>query len=426
MPPLLSERFLSIIVVNSPCLPFEHLPLLVSALNQQSSQNFNTYWIEQSGDISELQALLQNEAQFSWQLLHPGLNYPVLDDVICWELIRPFAEIMESANIAPYFTYLHKECLPRTDFVAELEQRLPELAREYGAEFIAALHQLRSPLQLQDLSADWPKQLSEASGRVWKSREAYIPYCQNHPAVWEQNWSEDAFVMPTALARRLHLYSGVRSRLYFQDMFNILAWLPDKPYCQNIRWLRLRDAVIYHLQHPRLFKEYSRHFLDHVREHPEIFGHLALYDMAHSPYGYHEPFQQGQRIEAPGLLNFFYGVVLKSERGTLQIWSRELDGLHHLDPEDLPLLKLSAEQRFEASAKLSRESQTALQVWQQSFQDWRHFSTVEKENFEQEGIRLWLQLQQELAGQIRVHYQSLKQGQIYRHLGDYPRPLTKP
>ena len=62
-------------------------------------------------------------------------------------------------------------------------------------------------------------------------------------------------------------------------MFNILAWLPEKSYCQNIHWLRLRDSVIYHLQHPREFAEYSRSFLDAIKAHPEVFGHMAYFDM---------------------------------------------------------------------------------------------------------------------------------------------------
>lgn len=412
------KPLLSLIIVNQPQLPDRHLELLIANLNAQQPQWFNTFWVEQGLDARPLQQLLQQSAHFPWKLLHPGQHHPQLGEVICWELTSSFAEIIADPEIAPFYSYLHKECLPDSQLMHVLAIHLPTLSARYGDDFICALHQLRSPLQLHELPFQHSLPLLEQTGGdVWKARLPYALYRQQHPDVWEAPWEEDAFVIPTALARRLELYSAVACPLYFQDMFNILAWLPEKPYCQSVHWLRLRDAVIYHLQHPRHFQEYSREFLDQVREKPEVFGHLALYDMAHSLYGYHEPFQAGKRQEAPGMLNFFYGVVLKSERGTLGLWSLFLDAMQFCPQADLPCLTLQADVHLACTDLLSDTSQQAINAWQQLFQQQTDSVSC---LVEQEGLRLWLSLQQELRTHCQLHYHSPYYKKLFTHFRDYP------
>ena len=60
----------------------------------------------------------------------------------------------------------------RPDFVSTLSALLPQLEQDYGSDFICALHQLRSPLQVTQLPTEaWMAKLQAHGGVVWKSRE---------------------------------------------------------------------------------------------------------------------------------------------------------------------------------------------------------------------------------------------------------------
>lgn len=412
---------LSFLIVDSPLLEAAYLPLQIEALNRQQSQDFNVFWIHQGPDPEPLRRLLQAQARFGWQLLHAGADYPLVAGVICWELLRPFAAALHAPEIAPYFSYLHKECLPAPDFVASLARLLPELAGRYGQDFVAACHQLRSPLTRRALSGDFMPQLAAAGGHVWKAR---LPYDRaTIPAIAEQPWAEDAFVMPSALARELALFTAPRSRLWFLDLFNILPPLAQRPWARQIRWLRLRDPVIYHLAHPRAFREYSRDFLAAVRQRPDLFGHLGLYDIAFQGQAYDEPFIAGKRLVDLGRLGLFYGAAVRSQRGSASLWALELDAWHHRNDPELPELRL-APGGLEASSQalpgpLDPALAEALAIW--AGESPADYPAALAHLYEAEGRRLWLRLQQALAGRCRVSYTSALHGKSYAHWREYPQ-----
>ena len=45
--------------------------------------------------------------------------------------------------------------------------------------------------------------------------------------------------MSTALAREYKFFSAVDRPLFFQDVFDIFPYFGDKPYTQNLRWVRI-------------------------------------------------------------------------------------------------------------------------------------------------------------------------------------------
>lgn len=323
MPPLIT-----LIIVYHDQIVSEHLGFLMNALNRQSHQGFNTFWIDQTADSEALWSALKAQAEFEWHLL--PTQHPTLASVRCWELHSPFAFLLEHPAMGKWFSYLHLECLPETDLIAQLSGLLPEIEAQYGLEVICMLHQLWCDLEVRDLHPRYYlEQLRLSEPKLWERKIPYSRYKQSLSfAYWEYRWEEDAFIMPSALARDLQLYSAVREPLYFQDLFDIFEWLSLRPYGQRLRWIRMQDTILYHLRHPRPFKEFSREFLDAVREHPEIFGHLALYDVAQSELFYSETQELRALHQTNELLNQFYNQVRRSPRGTLSRWLYALDRVH--------------------------------------------------------------------------------------------------
>ena len=100
------------------------------------------------------------------------------------------------------------------------------------------------------------------------------------------------------------------------------------------------------------------------------------------------------------MLNFFYGMVLKSERGTLGLWSVALDAMHQLPDTSLPTIYLRADQPFKVS--VSEDLTRALQAWQQGFA--KEPELGQRQDFEYEGVRLWLCLSQALAQDYQLGF----------------------
>ena len=96
--------------------------------------------------------------------------------------------------------------------------------------------------------------------------------------------------------------------------------------------IHLGHPVIWHLNHPRPFYEYRREFLDAVRQRSELFGHLALYELAtdslnFAQFDYQENFAQGERIIADQLHQFVH-YMRYSPKGTVSLWQQSLHQLH--------------------------------------------------------------------------------------------------
>ena len=162
-------------------------------------------------------------------------------------------------------------------------------------------------------------------------------------AYYEYRWEDDAFAMSSDLARRLQLFSAVKLPLYFQDIFDIFEWMlrAKKPYAEAIRWIRIQDAVIYHLLHPRPFKEYSREFLDGVKDRADLFGHLSLYDLALTSASYHESEDLRKQSLTNKELNQIYNDVRWAQRGTVNLWLQALDQAHGLLNQENPEINKS-------------------------------------------------------------------------------------
>lgn len=330
MPPL------SLIIVHQPSLDPQHSALLIQALNAQSTRNFNTFWLDQS-PRQTLYSLLQEQADFTWHYCAPP--YPVLADVVCWELLQAFEQFMRSPEFGPHWSYLHMECLPDPRFCTQLIELLPELERQYAQDWIGMLYQLRSPLSLQDLLNSTPEvhsaraltELQLRGGQIWATGEP-IDALQFEPrAYFSSSWQEDAFVMPTALTRRLKLFSAPLKPLYFQDVFDIFEMLSRYDLGIPLQWLRLTEPRIYHLQHPRAFHELRRPFLDALARQPRHFEHTAWLDLARSDWAYYE----SQDIRASGWtppeLYRIYERVRYGERGTFTLWFRAVLDAHGID-----------------------------------------------------------------------------------------------
>src|SRR5690606_16365004 len=120
--------------------------------------------------------------------------------------------------------------------------------------------------------------LSELS--LWLEHSLHYQLPQDHDYYWRRAayWSENAFLMPTALALETGLFSAPRRPLYFQDVFDIFNYLADRPYWRKIPLLQLPASIIYHLQHLRAFEEYSQGFLAQIRQRPDLFAGFSIYD----------------------------------------------------------------------------------------------------------------------------------------------------
>lgn len=320
----------SLIIVYHDQISNLHLQFLIDALNQQHNKQFNCFWIDQTPDPAHLYQALSQHAQFSWYLFQT--DYPVVAGVRCWELISAFAMLMEHPAMGKWFSYLHLECLPRPDFVSHLLNVLPEIERQYGPDTVCILHQLWCDLAVDDLdNKHYLQQLELSDPKLWFKKISYATYKQQMQlAYYEYRWEDDAFAMSSDFARRLQLFSAVKIPLYFQDVFDIFEWMlrSKRPYAEAIRWIRIQDAVIYHLLHPRPFKEYSREFLDGVKERPDLFGHLALYDLALTDASYHESENLRKQSLTSTELNQIYNDVRWTSRGTISLWLQALDQAH--------------------------------------------------------------------------------------------------
>lgn len=332
-----TRRELSIIIVKNPVLDQRHIGFVIHALNQQHDLRFNTFWVDQTETPEVLAGQLDRFARFDWTLVHAP--DPIVAGVTCWELVHRFAWLMEHAEMGRWFTYLHMECIPEIDFTARILAALPDLERAFGKRQICALQQLRCPLRREDLDQQaYLVQLRQSKVTTWAGRERIDP-TKRSLIFYETPWREDAFMMPSALARELRLYSAPQPPLYFQDVFDILPILAMRPYGQDISWTRLPSALIYHLQHPRAYLEFRREFFAAVRQQPERFGHLGLYDVAARDLGYIETEALREAMHTPHLLSIFYGEFRLGPRGTLSHWHRALDQAHGCETET-PTLEL--------------------------------------------------------------------------------------
>lgn len=322
---------LSLIIVKNPVLDPRHLDFLMAALNAQSDRRFNTFWLDQSPGPEDLLIRLKSQARFGWQAYHvPGLN---VGGVACWELVHPFAFVLEQPAIGRYFSYLHMECLPDPDFVATILAALSEVEAQVGPRFGCLVQQLWCPLSLADLLTG--SKPAEADNLTWNA-DTRAPYDKSlrGQARWQaQAYEEDAFVLPTALARELKLFSCVQPLLFFQDVFDILAELKLWP-ATRFPWLRLPGAVLYHLAHERAFLELRETFFEGVRAHPQHFSHLSLWELAHSARSYREdPAYRARGQPDPDSLGELLTWLRCSQRGTLTLWVQALHQIHGGCPE---------------------------------------------------------------------------------------------
>lgn len=329
-------QLISLIIVKNAVLDPKHLDFVIQALNQQSDRRFNTFWIDQSLDPLPLRHQLQR-AEFDYFILHsPG---PLIANVLCWELIQPFDRVISHPQFCPFFTYLHMECIPEIDFIKVILETLPEVQAQLGPRFIAMLQQLYCPLQLSDLHPrHYFEQLRHSRLETWtpEFRTLYSDYRQYAFAWFEQRWHEDAFLMPSALARELHLFSLVQKPLFFQDIFDIFGPLSQRAYAQHIKWLRIPTAICYHLQHARPFGEFSRAFLNQVRQYPDLFGHFGLYDIALTELSYQETDEMRTKGIVSDEMHAFYKATRWGERGTVTLWLEALDQAHRREHHQSP------------------------------------------------------------------------------------------
>ncbi len=317
---------ISLIIVRNPFLSFDHLEYLVDALNRQTEQTFNTFWVDQSDSPQELEDYLSQQAGFPW--LHLPVQSQVVAGVVCWELTSIFAALLEHPEIGETFCYLHMECLPEVDFIASVLAVQPELNARYGSRWIAMLEQLWTNLMATDLYPEvyWD-QLRFSDLRYWTvTHMAYAP-SSRPPYLWHKvpSWRENAFVMPTALALETQVFSVVERPLYFQDVFDIFTYVQERPYWQNISWIKLPGSLIYHLQHPRPFLEFSKAFVEAIPQHPELFKGLAIYGFKWSGEDYAETEKMRREFVYTDRLHLFYHLFRHDREGTNHHWLRALD-----------------------------------------------------------------------------------------------------
>lgn len=343
MPPL------SFLIVRNPYLDFQHLQFLVAALNQQSNSAFNTFWLDQTTDPEPLQDLLQTQAQFAYTIDHDPPQQ--VAGVPCWDLTGPFARFMLHPEIGEIFTYLHMECLPDVLFVESILTLWPALKQKYGHHFIAMLEQLRCQLEVGALYLEdglfWQQlQLADLQTWVASATPYHLPQQGEFEWLLARQWYENAFLMPSELARETGLFSAPPT-LYFQDVFDIFNYVQHRPYWQQIQWLKLPQSIIYHLNHPRAFEEYSEAFLKAVGNHPDLFEGLLIYDL---DWEITYPTLQAEVLKRyPGLaedlaldpqrsnayLGLFYQIFRDGEKGTNHLWLQAIDRFHGYPKSEL-------------------------------------------------------------------------------------------
>ncbi|PIQ27788.1 hypothetical protein COW64_06420 [bacterium (Candidatus Blackallbacteria) CG18_big_fil_WC_8_21_14_2_50_49_26] len=317
MPPTLS-----LLITHHRYLEPAYLEWQIQSLNAQSTSDFQVIYLHQGHDNASLkQALLQ--ASFPYQVL--SLPYPEIAGVCCWDLVSIVGELLMQSAWGAYWTYLHQECLPAPDFVAEVLHGIQASEAEYGSQAVYRVNQLRCRLLPADLSAGKGlDELPQSQAISWIDRTPY----QRRFLFRKAPWSEDAFVLPVALSRQYHLFSAVRFPLWFQDLFDLFLQLEDKIWFKEVHWIHLGHPVIYHLNHPRQFLEYTQTFLKAVRLHPELFQHLALFELAQEDFDYQEGFEpDGERV-IPQHLHRFVQYMRYADRGTMSLWIRTLDQYH--------------------------------------------------------------------------------------------------
>lgn len=321
---------LSLMIVRNPFLSVDHLEYLVDALNQQSGQQtesaYNTFWIDQSDSPEQLEQLLSGHATFPW--LHVPVSSPVVAGVVCWELTSVFAALLEHPEMGETFTYLHMECLPEQDFIASLLDLLPELKARFGISYVAMLEQLWTNLSVKDLfSGVYWDQLRFSDLRYWTVTHMNYQPVRHPPYTWHKvpSWMENAFVMPSALARETGLFSVVERPLYFQDVFDIFTYVQDRPYWRGINLLKLPGSLVYHLQHPRPFLEFSKAFVEAIPQHPEFFKGLAIYGFKWGDEDYAETETMRREFIYTDRLHLFYHLFRHAPDGANDHWLRALD-----------------------------------------------------------------------------------------------------
>ncbi|MBF2051868.1 MAG: hypothetical protein IGS03_00210 [Candidatus Sericytochromatia bacterium] len=309
---------LSIFITNNPYLNPEHLWYQVEALNAQSDQRFQVFYLNQAPDPEPLHQALQ-QARYTCSVI--PLPFPWLANTCCWDMVSVTGRLLAQPVHGKWWTYLHKECLPAPDFVEKLLQGLAAAEAELGSDCVFRLNQLRCEQDLQALKGlglNYLDKLAASQPVTWIDRVPFVP----GPVYRQAPWSEDAFALSVDWSRRSGLFN-LRIPLFFQDLFDVFYQLPQLPAFAHIPQVHLGQPVIYHLNHPRAFYEYRREFLQQVRQYPKIFGHLALYELAQDDFDYQEDFTQQQRV-IPQHLHQFVRYMRYSERGTVTLWLKHL------------------------------------------------------------------------------------------------------
>lgn len=315
---------LTFLIAHHRYLPSAYLAGQIRALNAQDSRAFQVIYLHQGADATALQADLQ-QATFPHQVV--AIPYPELAGVCCWDLVRYVGGMFGHSVWGAYWSYLHQECWPAPDFVSSVLAGIAASEAEHGSEAVYRVNQLRCPLMPDEIAPEtWLTQLAQSDAISWIERRPH-----RRDFVYRlAPWSEDAFVLPVALTRHYQLFSAVQMPLYFQDLFDLFLHLPDQPWFASVKWVQLGQPVIYHLNHPRAFVEYTLPFLQAVRQRPDLFGHLALFELAQTDFDYHEGFDRdGERVIS-GHLHRFVQYMRYAERGTVTQWLRALNQAHGL------------------------------------------------------------------------------------------------
>jgi hypothetical protein len=332
MPP---RAGLTVIIVVYPGLDGRHLDFQIDLLNRQSDGDFNTFWLDQHLPAGLLARKLAAHAQFKYLIFTE--RFPVLGEVVCWDLISCFARYLEHPDMRSHWTYLHMECLPDPDFVRQTRAAATEISATHGSDWIGMLVQLRCPLTVTDLHPGrYLSQLQYADLTSWTGHWRAADFEQVGFAYWEQPWQEDAFVMPRELSLRLRLFEAVRSPLYFQDLFDVFPFLYYQSLGLTLRWFRISQARIYHLHHPRLFQEYSPAFLARLEQQPELFGHLNYLELVRQHLSYQETATDRQAHQHTEALDLIYRLVRFGVKGTATLWYRALLAAHQMDNAVIP------------------------------------------------------------------------------------------